>query len=43
MGLEAARETARRLRREAGDAIAPLGARGALLDHLATLIVERHA
>jgi geranylgeranyl diphosphate synthase, type II len=43
MGLEGARAIAARLLAEARAAIAPLGERGALLDALATLIVERHA
>ena len=40
-GLEASRQMARRLREEARSAVAPLGARGRLLDGLARLIVER--
>jgi geranylgeranyl diphosphate synthase, type II len=43
LGLDGARETAGRLLGEARTAIAPLGERGALLEALATLIVERHA
>jgi geranylgeranyl diphosphate synthase type II len=43
LGTGGARETAGRLLREARTAIAPLGERGALLEALATLIVERHA
>ena len=42
-GLDGARAIARRLLQEARAAIEPLGAKGALLDALATLIVERHA
>ena len=43
LGLDRARETAARLRREAEDAILPLGDRGAILRSLAGLIVDRHA
>jgi geranylgeranyl diphosphate synthase type II len=42
-GLDRAREMAAGLRREALDAIAPLGPRGALLAALARLIVDRHS
>jgi len=42
-GIERARELADGLLREAVAAVAPLGARGALLQALARLIVERHS
>jgi len=42
-GLEASRQMARRLLDEALSAVAPLGARGHLLEGLARLIVERRA
>jgi len=42
-GLDGARRIAASLRAQARDAIAPLGARAALLDALATLIVDRTA
>ena len=42
-GLEASRQMARRLLDEALSAVAPLGARGRLLEGLARLIVERRA
>jgi geranylgeranyl diphosphate synthase, type II len=42
-GLDGARRIAASLRAQASEAIAPLGARAALLDALASLIVERHA
>jgi len=42
-GLEGARRIAADLRAQARDAIAPLGPRAALLDALATLIVDRNA
>ncbi|HEV7498513.1 MAG TPA: farnesyl diphosphate synthase [Vicinamibacteria bacterium] len=43
LGTDGARATAARLLDEARKVIAPLGERGALLEALATLIVERHA
>ena len=42
-GLEKARALARALRREALEAIAPLGPRGELLGAIARLIVDRHS
>jgi len=42
-GLERARGLAASLRQEALDAVAPLGARGALLAAIARLIVDRHS
>jgi geranylgeranyl diphosphate synthase type II len=42
-GLESSRQTARRLLDEALAAVAPLGARGRLLEALARMIVERRA
>ncbi|PYQ54340.1 MAG: geranyl transferase, partial [Acidobacteria bacterium] len=42
-GLDGARGIAASLRAQAREAIAPLGARTALLDALATLIVDRNA
>ena len=43
LGLDRARETAGRLLRDAEAAIAPFGERGAVLNGLARLIVDRHA
>jgi geranylgeranyl diphosphate synthase type II len=42
-GLERAREMAAGLRREALEALAPMGARGARLAEIARLIVDRHS
>jgi geranylgeranyl diphosphate synthase type II len=42
-GLDRAREMAAALRAQALDAVAPLGARGALLAAIARLIVDRHS
>ena len=43
LGLDGARAIVGGLRETAREAIAPLGERAAMLDALATLIVERHA
>jgi farnesyl diphosphate synthase len=42
-GLERAREMAAGLRREALEALAPLGGRGVRLAEIARLIVDRHS